>query len=154
MDSALGRRFYLLFFIDIPTRHLTLAAITTNPTGTWTTQAARNLLATSSEAFKRCKMLVRDRAGQFTASFAENFHTEAIASRRPVADAGGELLHRTLDPRPAPRTTRPHHPLARTTSSSAGSSSTTTRIGAIATGVGHFGSNCPARASRWLIGGR
>ena len=78
VDTALGRRFYLLFFIDIPTRRVTLAGITTNPSGPWTTQAARNLFLTGSETFKGCKMLVRDRAGQFMASFDEIFDTEGI----------------------------------------------------------------------------
>ena len=35
------------FFIDVPTRRVTLAGITTNPTGTWTTQAARPVLVTA-----------------------------------------------------------------------------------------------------------
>ena len=33
VDTALGRRFYLLFFIDATTRWVTLAGITTKPTG-------------------------------------------------------------------------------------------------------------------------
>ena len=91
VDTALGRRFYLLFFIDIPTRRVTLAGISTNPTGPWTTQAAGNLFLTGAETFNGCKMLVWDRAGQFTASFDEIFHTEGIKvaktpPRTPVAD--------------------------------------------------------------------
>ena len=78
VDTALGWRFYLLFFIDIRTRGVTLAGITTNPSGPWTTRAARNLFLTGSETFKGCKMLVRDRAGQFMASFDEIFATEGI----------------------------------------------------------------------------
>ena len=110
VDTALGGRFYLLFFIDIPTRRVTLAGITTNPSGPWTTQAARNLFLAGGEAFKGCKMLVRDRAGQFTASFDEIFHTEGVKvvktpARTPVANCyierwiGGlrrELLDRTI----------------------------------------------------------
>ncbi len=110
VDTARGRRFYLLFFIDVPTRRVTLAGITTNPTGPWTTQAARNLFLTGSEAFNGCKMLLRDRAGQFTASFDEIFHTEGIKvtktpSRTPVANCyierwigslRRELLDRTI----------------------------------------------------------
>ncbi len=42
-DTALLRRYYLLFFIDITTREVLYGAITTNPTGVWTTQPARNL---------------------------------------------------------------------------------------------------------------
>ena len=69
VDTALGRRFYALFFIDVLTRRVTRARITTNPTGVWTTQAARNLFLTGGEAFNGCKMVVDDRAGQFTARF-------------------------------------------------------------------------------------
>ena len=110
VDTALGHRFYRLIFIDIPTRRVTLAGITTNPSGPWTTQAARNLFLTGGEAFKGCKTLVRDRAGQFTASFHEIFHTEGIRvvktpARTPVANCyierwigslRRELLDRTI----------------------------------------------------------
>ena len=110
VDSALGRRFYLLFFIDVPTRRVTLAGITTNPTGPWTTQAARNLFLAGGETLHGCRMLVRDRAGQFTASFDEIFHTEGIRVattpvRTPVANCyierwigslRRELLDRTI----------------------------------------------------------
>ena len=110
VDTALGRRFYLLFFIDIPTRRVTLAGISTNPTGPWTTQAAGNLFLTGAETFNGCKMLVWDRAGQFTASFDEIFHTEGIKvaktpPRTPVANCyverwigslRRELLDRTI----------------------------------------------------------
>jgi putative transposase len=78
VDTALGRRFYLLFFIDITTRRVTLSGITTNPNGAWTTQAARNLFITTAHTFEGCKMLVRDRAGQFTDTFDEIFRTEGI----------------------------------------------------------------------------
>ncbi|MDA3039866.1 MAG: integrase [Actinomycetota bacterium] len=43
IDTALLRRYYLLFFIDVTTREVFFAGITANPTGPWTTQAARNL---------------------------------------------------------------------------------------------------------------
>ena len=44
IDTVTLRRFYLLFFIDIPTRTVYFAGITDHPTGVRTTQAARNLL--------------------------------------------------------------------------------------------------------------
>jgi putative transposase len=37
VDTALGKRFYLFFFINIPTRKVALAGITMHPTGIWTT---------------------------------------------------------------------------------------------------------------------
>ena len=42
VDTALLRRCYLLFLIDITNREVLYGGITTNPTGAWTTQAARN----------------------------------------------------------------------------------------------------------------
>jgi hypothetical protein len=43
-DTVMLRRYYVLFFIELDRRRVHLAGTTTNPTGTWTTQAARNLL--------------------------------------------------------------------------------------------------------------
>jgi hypothetical protein len=37
------RRFYVLFFIELESRYVHLAGCTTNPTGGWVTQQARNL---------------------------------------------------------------------------------------------------------------
>ena len=44
IETVTLRRFYLLFFIDVPTRTVYFAGITDHPSGVWTTQAARNLL--------------------------------------------------------------------------------------------------------------
>jgi putative transposase len=101
VDTAIGKRFYLFFFIDIPTRRVTLAGITLHPTGQWTTQAARNLFITTIELFTGCKMLVQDGAGQFTASFDEIFRTEGIRiaktpPRTPVANCFIERWFGTL----------------------------------------------------------
>lgn len=38
------RSTHVLFFIEIKSRRVHLGGVTTNPTGAWTTQAARNLL--------------------------------------------------------------------------------------------------------------
>jgi putative transposase len=43
IDTTFLRRYYLLFFIDVTTREVFFAGVTANPTGAWTTQAARNL---------------------------------------------------------------------------------------------------------------
>ena len=61
VDTVLLRRYYVLFFIELDRRRVHLAGITTNPTGAWTTQAARNLMMRYDRTIR---FLIRDRAGQ------------------------------------------------------------------------------------------
>ena len=42
VDAVMLRRYYLLLFIDATSCEVFFAGVTTNPTGPWTTQAARN----------------------------------------------------------------------------------------------------------------
>jgi putative transposase len=46
-----------------------LTRLTTNPDGRWTTQQVRNLVIDLGDRVTQFRFLVRDRAGQFTASF-------------------------------------------------------------------------------------
>jgi transposase len=48
VDTLFLKRFYVLFFIELATRRVHLAGITTNPDGRWVTQQARNLLRFAS----------------------------------------------------------------------------------------------------------
>lgn len=110
VDTALLRRYYVLFFIHIPTRQVFYAGITANPTGAWTTQAARNLFLRHGDKLGGSRALVRDRGSQFIESFDEIFRTEGLKIlkapvRTPVANAFAErwigsirreLLNRTI----------------------------------------------------------
>ncbi|MCP4958409.1 MAG: transposase family protein [Actinomycetia bacterium] len=78
IDTAFLRRYYLLFFIDVTSREVFFAGITTNPTAGWTTQAARNLFLAHSDRLEQARALVRDRGSQFTTSFDEIFRTEQM----------------------------------------------------------------------------
>ena len=92
VDTVLLRHYYVLFFIELETRRVHLAGITTNPTGVWTTQAERNLMMGYDQTIR---FLIRDGAGEFTQAFDEIFRggdTTIIRTppRTPVANAYAE----------------------------------------------------------------
>ena len=92
VDTVLLRRNYVLFFIELDTRLVHPARITTNPTGAWTTQAARNLMMRCDRTIR---FLIRDGAGQFIGAFDEVFRGDGITIIRtppytPVANAYAE----------------------------------------------------------------
>jgi putative transposase len=100
VDTALLRRFHVLFVIEHATRRVHLAGITTNPTGPWTTQAARNLMMRLGDSHP-FRFLIRDGAGQFTSSFDNVLSTSGITAirtppRSPQANAFAERWVRTL----------------------------------------------------------
>jgi transposase InsO family protein len=100
VDTALLRRFHVLFVIEVATRRVHLVGITANPTGPWTTQAARNLLIRLPDDHG-FRFLVRDGAGQFTRSFDAVFAGSGITAirippRAPQANAFAERWVRTL----------------------------------------------------------
>jgi transposase InsO family protein len=101
IDTATMRRYYLLVFIDIRTRAVLFGGITTNPTGAWTTQAARNLSMRHRDLFVGAGALVRDRGSQFVDAFDEVFRSHNIKIlkcpvRTPVANAYAERWIGTL----------------------------------------------------------
>src|SRR5437667_259418 len=95
------RRFYVLFFIELESRRVHLAGCTTNPTGAWVTQQARNLSFTG--IFERMRFLIHDRDSKFSGTFDEVFRSEGInvihtPIRAPQANAYAERFRRTHRP--------------------------------------------------------
>jgi putative transposase len=98
VETALLRRYYVLFFIALRTRRVHLAGVTANPNGRWVAQQARNLSV--SGALDDARFLIRDRDAKFTSGFDEVFRTDGVKViqtpfRSPQANAHAERFVRT-----------------------------------------------------------
>ncbi len=97
--NVLLRRYYALFFIAHASRRVWLAGCSSNPTGAWVTQQARNLgLEFADEGMR---FLIRDRDSKYTGTFDEAFRTAGIRIvttpvRAPQANAIAERFVRTV----------------------------------------------------------
>jgi putative transposase len=99
VESVFLRRYYVLFFIAHASRRVWLAGCTTNPSGAWVTQQARNLGLDFSD--RGVRFLIRDRDSKYSGPFDEVFHSEGIRIvkapvRAPKANAVAERFVRTV----------------------------------------------------------
>ena len=107
VDTIGLKRLYALVLIEHRTRRAHLAGVTTNPTGEWTVQAARNVLMDFAERGNEAKFRIRDRDTKCTNGFDAGFTDEGIRilkspPRGPRANAIcerviGELRRELLD---------------------------------------------------------
>ena len=89
------QRLYCLFVIEVGSRYVHILGVTAHPDGLWTTQQIRNLLLHLGDHAADFKFLIRDRAGQFTASFdaalaSTGIEAVKIPPRSPRANAYAE----------------------------------------------------------------
>jgi putative transposase len=99
VETVTLRRLYVLFFIELGSRRVHFAGCTSNPSGAWVLQQARNLSFTC--LLERIRFLIHDRDSKFTASFDEVFRSEGIRVihtpvQAPQANAYAERFVRTV----------------------------------------------------------
>jgi putative transposase len=89
------QRLYCFFVIEVGSRYVHILGVIANPDGPWTTQQIRNLLMDLGDHAADFRFLVRDRAGQFTASFdallaSAGIEAVKIPPRSPRANSYAE----------------------------------------------------------------
>jgi putative transposase len=100
VETVCRQRLYVLFFIELGSRRVHLAGCTTNPSGAWVTQQARQLAWSLPQRSTPLRFLIRDRDSKFTWSFGAIFRGEGVEIirtpiRAPKANAIAERFVRT-----------------------------------------------------------
>ncbi|MFD0059503.1 hypothetical protein [Streptomyces sp. NPDC056690] len=116
VDTINLKRIYALVMLEHGSRRAHLLGVTANPTGPWTTQAARNFLMVTGMNIAGIEFLIRDHGGQFTDAFdaaCVDVGLRVLKSpprpRRRTRTAKGSSAPCAASPRPGthPRRTAP-----------------------------------------------
>jgi transposase InsO family protein len=74
--------YYVLFFLNLESRRITLAGITRHPTEAWMTQMARNAVDDTCGGIRQCRYVLHDRDAKFSAAFDHVLASEGIRCLR------------------------------------------------------------------------
>ena len=93
--------YYVLFFLHLETRRVTVGGITRHPTETWMEQVARNALDDASGHLRQVRYVLQDRDTKFCASFTTTLASGgvkciALPARSPNLNAFAERWVRSV----------------------------------------------------------